>query len=493
MKMLDFGMLSYLSIYKFKKDFEENHDSLEEDICFATFFNKWDSMDKVNISFSIFVTSSDSFIIDRCRNHYSILNKSEIEYYLRSLRKIIKFTYKVRESDFYGVRGDFYDIKLYKDSKHIAKKVFLTLFRFIYEHPYCTTLKESIALKRAGYFKGVNIINVTEIVKHAYQGTDYRGGHTLKGLIETVKFESLSAYKNKLEKANCKRIDRLFSSLEDLYDFNFVNNQVFDVKLDEFIEFLKDKQYLESRYNKFHKENFEIYKQVFKKNRKMKNKIEEISPLKVFVVGPLAHYASFLFNYTIVPTIAEADLVIFTGGADVDPSYYGKKAHRSTRSDKDRDASEFALFEEIKALKKKPLVVGICRGSQFLCVANGGLLIQDCSGHALYGTHNISWDHKRFNITSTHHQMQYPFNLDKKDYSILATASCGYGVYKMDDVEELNELECQPEIVDYHKKGLPRCLAIQGHPEMMNHDDEIVIRLNEHIHDLLQENNVKIN
>ena len=35
------------------------------------------------------------------------------------------------------------------------------------------------------------------------------------------------------------------------------------------------------------------------------------------------------------------------------------------------------------------LCVGVCRGSQFLCVMNGGLLVQDVGYHGVFGTHAI--------------------------------------------------------------------------------------------------------
>ena len=45
----------------------------------------------------------------------------------------------------------------------------------------------------------------------------------------------------------------------------------------------------------------------------------------------------------------------------------------------------------------------------------------------------------------------------------------------------------EPEIVLYHKKGFPKCLAIQGHPEMMSQDSPANIEINEIINNLLNE------
>lgn len=107
--------------------------------------------------------------------------------------------------------------------------------------------------------------------------------------------------------------------------------------------------------------------------------------------------------------------------------------------------------------------------AQLLCVLNGGLLVQDVNNHALWGTHKITNGVNTYNITSTHHQMQYPYNLDENDYDVLYWANnlsknyyCGEKINS-----ELIIHKGEPEIVIYHKKGLPKCLAIQGHPEMM--------------------------
>lgn len=100
---------------------------------------------------------------------------------------------------------------------------------------------------------------------------------------------------------------------------------------------------------------------------------------------------------------------------------------------------------------------------------NGGLLVQHCQGHAIGYSHSITDGSVEYQITSTHHQMQYPYNLDPSDYCVLfKSTSRMSNVYEGDGlcygtIEENGE----PEIVYYHKKGLPVCLAVQGHPEMI--------------------------
>lgn len=208
---------------------------------------------------------------------------------------------------------------------------------------------------------------------------------------------------------------------------------------------------------------------------------------KVYVVGEAKHYASFITNIKLVDDITKADIVIFTGGEDVDPSLYGEEKHYTTYSNLERDLYEKGEFERIKP---NQLVIGICRGSQFLCVMNGGKLIQNVHGHALYHTHSIiGSDNIEYEITSTHHQMQYPYEMPYNDYDILY-----WSTYKQSDVyegsgidEDVMYEEVEPEIVLYHKENTPKCLAIQGHPEYMRKDAPIVKMLNTLINNLLKE------
>jgi putative glutamine amidotransferase len=72
------------------------------------------------------------------------------------------------------------------------------------------------------------------------------------------------------------------------------------------------------------------------------------------------------------------DGVAISGGADVDPSYYGEEQHELTEPiEPEIDAFEIALARG--ALERGMPVLGLCRGSQVLAVADGGRLTQDVS------------------------------------------------------------------------------------------------------------------
>ncbi|MFA5974515.1 MAG: gamma-glutamyl-gamma-aminobutyrate hydrolase family protein [Lentimicrobiaceae bacterium] len=74
--------------------------------------------------------------------------------------------------------------------------------------------------------------------------------------------------------------------------------------------------------------------------------------------------------------LSTCDAILFTGGEDVVPAYYGK-GYDSTRceSNPGRDSLEFALISE--AMRLRMPILGVCRGQQIVNVALGGTLIVD--------------------------------------------------------------------------------------------------------------------
>jgi len=106
-------------------------------------------------------------------------------------------------------------------------------------------------------------------------------------------------------------------------------------------------------------------------------------------------------------TPEEADLVVFAGGADVDPALYGEMPHSTTVHDEERDIQDIRLFNICKALGIP--MFGVCRGAQFLAVMNGSKLFQDVDGHNQ--SHGMfDRKNKRYisTVSSVHHQMVIP-------------------------------------------------------------------------------------
>lgn len=157
----------------------------------------------------------------------------------------------------------------------------------------------------------------------------------------------------------------------------------------------------------------------------------------------------------------DIDLVLFTGGEDVGPQYYGQEIGKYTHINSNRDKKEIETFDKFRGYS---FILGICRGSQLLTVLSGGKLIQHVEGHCK--DHSMILNNRlRYNITSSHHQMLYPFELNEKDYKLIAYSEYFQSKTYLDGKNEEIDLPnnfLEPEIVYYKNTN---SLCIQGHPE----------------------------
>lgn len=105
----------------------------------------------------------------------------------------------------------------------------------------------------------------------------------------------------------------------------------------------------------------------------------------------------------------DADILWWTGGADIHPRYYGEYPHRSYSGNESRDAFEANAFERATG---DQILIGICRGAQLLNCLWGGKLWQDVDNH--HGVHinfllnkklEDSWGKNTVVLNSYHHQM----------------------------------------------------------------------------------------
>lgn len=198
---------------------------------------------------------------------------------------------------------------------------------------------------------------------------------------------------------------------------------------------------------------------------------------KVYVVGGGFEYIRLMYNLGCdgATGLEDADVVLFTGGEDVNPKLYGEICMAKTIFNALRDQKEEAIFKA--ALERELPMVGICRGGQFLNVMNGGKMWQHVDGHA--GRNHIARveippfngkeKHRRtVKVTSTHHQMMIP----TADAIVLLTAqesrerdAPGYA--------QIGEHEDDPDIeaVFYDDTN---CLCFQPHPEFGSAPPECV-------------------
>ncbi len=199
----------------------------------------------------------------------------------------------------------------------------------------------------------------------------------------------------------------------------------------------------------------------------------------IYVVGGDTVYANWMKG-RIVQDMAMSDLVVFTGGEDVDPDLYNCPAHPRTSFNRTRDDRE---IEELKlAIALNLPLVGICRGSQFLCAMAGGELVQHQENPSFVHP-IITHDGRSLLVSSTHHQAQFPWDMDDDQFKVLAWSE-GVSRFHQDGLTSemvLNHPDAKGREVEIAYYKAPNALAIQSHPEMIYDDRKRDIRINESI------------
>ena len=189
--------------------------------------------------------------------------------------------------------------------------------------------------------------------------------------------------------------------------------------------------------------------------------MREVYDLRVFVVGGGFQYLKMFYDAGMKGSrsVEDADIVCFTGGEDVDPSFYKEKPLRGTHFNTNRDNYEAGIYGECLS-RKKPMI-GICRGAQFLNVMEGGGLWQDVNNHCV--PHHSIVDFRTgetiAGMTSTHHQQMRA----AEDAEIIAVAELSTN--KKCEKEEIKREtpECDDMEVLWYPKSLALCF--QPHPE----------------------------
>lgn len=161
--------------------------------------------------------------------------------------------------------------------------------------------------------------------------------------------------------------------------------------------------------------------------------------------------------------VEEADVVVFIGGSDIEPSLYKEEKLSGTYTNPDRDIVEQTIY--LKCVRLGVPMFGICRGAQFLHAMNGGKLWQDVDGHAGNDHDIVDLEiGKVVRSTSIHHQMLIPF----PGLQIIATTTrqiaktflaAGESLY----IKGEEGRETEVEAGAFPETG---CFFVQGHPEV---------------------------
>lgn len=187
---------------------------------------------------------------------------------------------------------------------------------------------------------------------------------------------------------------------------------------------------------------------------------------KLFVVGGYNEYANWIkpLGFTLVEDETEADVLLFTGGVDVNPELYGENIGAYTqRPYSQRDNYEKEMYDY--AVSNNKPMIGVCRGNQFLCVMNGGKLVQD-STHP-YMHKMITSDGREIITNSMHHQQALLTNVDPNNYILLGWAErISRHHLNGDNVDYRFPTDYkEPEVIFWPKT---KSIGFQMHPEAMN-------------------------
>lgn len=188
---------------------------------------------------------------------------------------------------------------------------------------------------------------------------------------------------------------------------------------------------------------------------------------KVFIVGEhMGNYHELFLSlgFDLCFDFPKADLICFTGGADVGPWMYDHPQHKTTYDDHRRDVFESTIFEDAK--KRGIPMVGICRGGQFLNVMSGGEMYQDVTGHTRAHSITDILTGEVVYVSSTHHQMMKP----SPEAVLVAYSTLGGDREWWDgQVFAREKSEQDVEVVFYPGS---KCLCFQPHPEFSSAEYE---------------------
>lgn len=125
------------------------------------------------------------------------------------------------------------------------------------------------------------------------------------------------------------------------------------------------------------------------------------------IVEELGHSA---FNLIRKNDVSQCDIIIFSGGSDINPQIYNQENTHSYISQYSiaRDMLEISILKKAMNFRKK--ILGVCRGHQLINAALGGNLIQEVSiiqkhpgNHKLNSTSGLI-SHFFDKVNSIHHQ-----------------------------------------------------------------------------------------
>ena len=181
-------------------------------------------------------------------------------------------------------------------------------------------------------------------------------------------------------------------------------------------------------------------------------------------VDPFGHTTDDIQNLFSSPR--EFKLILFSGGADVNPALYGHESpDRLCGYSTSRDAIDTKIFK--LAMKNNIKMVGICRGLQFLNVMSGGTMMHHISHHenSIHAFVSPRLSHTIY-VNSLHHQMVMPH----KDAFIIGSTEDQISTVYFGNNDQ-PEKRSGSDVEALYMPVINAC-GVQYHPEMMDTGSE---------------------
>lgn len=177
------------------------------------------------------------------------------------------------------------------------------------------------------------------------------------------------------------------------------------------------------------------------------------------------------------------DGVVFAGGADIQPKYYGENiGDKIGNIIPERDEQELQLARNIIENSKVP-ILGVCRGYQLLNVVCGGTLYQDLSQVQSELRNNNFINHSAKGSPKYNPVHEVNVNKKTKFYKIFNKEKLEVNSYHHQAIKDVadtfNVATVSPDgIVEaIEMKGDRFVLGVQWHPEMLGerNDEQLLI------------------